>query len=165
MTIHKKSVVIIATFVLLATVTLGFVLLLGSEKPQSTTVKPPTPRTSEPRTPTQTQPDGTATDNRRRTAASATLAMLQSYASDNTGSYPKTTAELRQAVDTYGKTIASSTIVVYRQSYDPADTPKPTDMFYYPGYTCTGNDPTPSSSRSVAVRYTLSDGSYACSSK
>ncbi len=137
--------------------------LLPYHKPAPQTRQPAANRPNAPAS-RSAKPDPAAIDNRRRTAASATLAMLQGYATDNAGLYPTTAVALRQAVDTYGKTIASSTIVAYKQSYDPADVPKATDMFYYPGYTCTGTGPTLSSSRSVAVRYLLSDGTYACTS-
>lgn len=160
MTANKKSLAIITGFVFLAAAIVGLVLFSSPKEPEPP-VKPPA---VQPSTPTQSQPDVAVLENRKRTAAAATLSMLESYAAANNGAYPTTAEALRSAVDTYGKTIASSTTVVYKPSYDPADAPKTTDMFYYPGYGCTGSDPKPSSPRSVAVRYVLSDGTYACTS-
>lgn len=160
MTKRQAWIVTGVAVVVTVAVVVGYFVLKAHDEPA-----PPSPRPiAKPSAPVQTpqQPDSAVIDNRRRTAAAATLTMLQSYAQANNGKYPATADELRGAVDIYGKMIASSTTVVYKSSYDPADVPKPTDMFYYPGYACTGADPTPSPSRSVAVRYVLSNSAYEC---
>ncbi len=151
----------VAGLAILSVVAIGsYFIFCANNQP---TLVPPSP-TAQPNTPASEpqQPDATGADNRSRHAATAVLAMLQSYAVDNNGAYPVTASELNRAVDTYGKLLPSSTTVTYRQSYSFADAPDPTEIFYYPGYTCTGTDPTLSSSRQVAVRYALGAGTYEC---
>lgn len=104
-----------------------------------------------------------ASDNRQRASASAVVVMLQSYASDNTGAYPTSTAALQTAIDNYGKLVPGGTLVVYKQSYGAAEVPKIGTVFYYPGYTCGMDVPeVASSQRSIAVSYVLSGGRLGC---
>lgn len=100
-------------------------------------------------------------DDRRRAAARATIQMLESYAAAY-GVYPKTSETLREAVDTYGKMIASSTLVVYQPVYDPTAVPSAMDIFYYVGYVCAITEPTPSLPHDIAVRYTVGASAYEC---
>ena len=100
-----------------------------------------------------------AQDTKVKNAAFALLGAIAEYSANHNGSLPQDTATLQSTITgvSYANMMQDFTIV-YKPAYDPSDTPKAEQLYFYSGYACEGGRPVKGSSRDATVAFVDSKG-------